>query len=1477
MFVAVFSLSSCCYIIFIPVICASKTLSTTGHPKPGQSEESAQAARAKEDPRVAKSVERVADRVFARRMGVEAGSASSQTLAPFYGNLSVVSTTTADSLMLVRQSDCSLTLGEFNLDYSNGTSTVTVTSTTPNYEKTIHDNAFLSTTPDAYPNGCASSAAGAASALYAYLGQEKNNGPYVAATTNGDSILTSAIGSSYVVTPGAMLTPDIPPFSITAADLNKDGNLDLISINTDGLNGSVTVYLNNGDGTFKPGVNYDMPSDVMSFGAAGDLDGDGNTDVLVNVQNGGFMVLSGKGDGTLKAPVSVATGGQTTFFAEKFILADVNGDKKLDIITAQGQVFLNSGDGVNFTYPGPAFPAVANPSNGLAPGLVVLDFDKDGKMDLAVDDGNSIRIYLGNGTGVFTTGPAYATISNRGLITGTDIDGDGNLDVWAGSGGDAAYTGDDYLMNQAYALMGNGDGTFAGAPSLPVKYTGTNLVDLNGDGRPDLVGYVFNATTSEFDTYLTNASGVPAFSSSLPAAAGVQVDSYAVGAFDTNSSTHAGLIYLSAAPQTQSFYLALGTGDGKFSAPTQIPVPSLVPAPGFDINENITGLHAADFNHDGKLDIVYSFEDQSSIGSQLYYEGFAVQLGNGDGTFAAPQIVYTYQNQNAPAQAFSNILSFVSDVNKDNFADVFLIVPPITVGNAPTVELFVGNGDGTFKAPNTLNVTPTVFPPVNDGSYGTPFALADLNGDGKLDLVTGGSSADSSTPEIAITLGNGDGTFQPPTILKLGGFGFAGSPALADFDGDGKIDLYMGGVIEGANLGVFPGKGDGTFNTIANADGTVSAPDAVLLSAGGGAVGVDLNNDKLPDLIVGGVILINKSSVTPPTQAATSTIVSANPNPSNVGADVLLTATISSTTAGTITGTVTFFDGSTQIGTGSVSMSGQVGVATFTTSTLSEGSHAITAQYGGDANYSTSTSPAYTQSVTNGGALAVTTTTATSSLNPSIVGANVTFTATVVPTAPSASKPSGALVTAATPTGTVTFKDGSTTLGTGTLTSGATTFSTAALTQGSHTISAVYGGDTNYATSTGTVTQVVNAATSKAATTTALVSSLNPSTTGTNVVFTATVTSTTAGTITGTVSFLDGGTVIRNATIGTGGRATFQTTALTQGTHAITAQYLGDSTGYATSTSPAVSQVVNAAAGKAATSTALSASSTNAVAGTNITFTATVTSTTAGTISGSVAFLDGGTQIGTGTMGAGGVTTYSNNTLTAGSHTITASYGGDTNYATSTSPSVGVTITAAGGSFTVAASPSSVTVSPSTPATTQITVSPSGAFSAPVSFSCAATTSFGCTFSPTSVTPSGGAASTMLTITYNPTAQAAPARRTSSVLLSPNGGGSSNTGTGGAQSAATAVALAHPFGFSFACGGELLALALLSISRRKNAPRAIAAHTRLAYAVVVCALAVTVMAGCSGNGSSPQSTTISVNATSGITVVSTPISVNFTK
>jgi uncharacterized repeat protein (TIGR01451 family) len=193
-------------------------------------------------------------------------------------------------------------------------------------------------------------------------------------------------------------------------------------------------------------------------------------------------------------------------------------------------------------------------------------------------------------------------------------------------------------------------------------------------------------------------------------------------------------------------------------------------------------------------------------------------------------------------------------------------------------------------------------------------------------------------------------------------------------------------------------------------------------------------------------------------KAASSTSVGLSPSSSTYGQSVTVTATVTSS-AGTPSGTVTFMDGSNTLGTGALSG----GIATFTTSTLTGGTHSVTAVYGGDSTFSGSTSTAASQTVNT----AATTISIGSTANPATAGQAVVLIASV-----------STSVSGAAPSGTVTFKEGSTTLGTGTLSSGSASFTTSALAVGTHSITAVYGGDTNYSASTTTtaLSQVVQQA-----------------------------------------------------------------------------------------------------------------------------------------------------------------------------------------------------------------------------------------------------------------------------------------------------------------------------------------------------------------------------------------------------------------
>jgi hypothetical protein len=283
--------------------------------------------------------------------------------------------------------------------------------------------------------------------------------------------------------------------------------------------------------------------------------------------------------------------------------------------------------------------------------------------------------------------------------------------------------------------------------------------------------------------------------------------------------------------------------------------------------------------------------------------------------------------------------------------------------------------------------------------------------------------------------------------------------------------------------------------------------------------------------------------------ATTTTGLVSSINPSVSGKPVTFTATVSSPSGGTPTGKVAFRNGATVLATNLLSG----GTVSFTTSKLPAGLDSMTAVYGGDSNFSSSTSSPVDQRV-----LEATTTALSSSLNPSTYERAVTFTATV--TSSFGSPPDGEAVT---------FMKGTKTLGMGTLSGGSASFATSSLPVGTNPITAVYGGASNFG---GSKSKAVSQVVSKVTTTTALVSSQNPSSVGQSVTFTASVTPEFSSKVTGTVTFYDGTTLLK--TIGlSGGVAKFTTKTLASGTHSITATYNGS--GSFLGSSASLTQTVN--------------------------------------------------------------------------------------------------------------------------------------------------------------------------------------------------------------------------------------------------------------------------------------------------------------
>jgi hypothetical protein len=284
---------------------------------------------------------------------------------------------------------------------------------------------------------------------------------------------TSSAANSFL--PQVSYTVGSGPAEDRVADLNGDGKKDIVAENS-GSN-TVSLLVGNGDGTFKAAVNYGTGTNPWSL-EIGDVNGDGKLDMVTcNEAANTVSVLLGNGDGTFQAAVSYTTGANTT--PECMRLGDLNGDSKLDIVTANAgnndlSVLLNNGNG---TFGSPAtFDTDTHPTS-----IAIADLNGDGKQDLVSANyaTNNVSVLLGKGAGTFQAAVNNACGAAPETVIAADLNGDGKPDVATVN----------YTPSTASVLLNNGNGTLA----THVDYTtgsgpySLDAADLNHDGVPDLV------------------------------------------------------------------------------------------------------------------------------------------------------------------------------------------------------------------------------------------------------------------------------------------------------------------------------------------------------------------------------------------------------------------------------------------------------------------------------------------------------------------------------------------------------------------------------------------------------------------------------------------------------------------------------------------------------------------------------------------------------------------------------------------------------------------------------------------------------------------------------------------------------------------------------------------------------------------------------------------------------------------------------
>jgi len=895
--------------------------------------------------------------------------------ANFTGNLTTVAVSESDLFALNQQADCSLNLDDaaYTVNLSVPTFGYTLAASTPHYEMVLHNAAGLTTTPGNYTAGCGNTNVGISSRKIVFPGTTTGNvrvyaGHFYNSLVGRDQIFVSTAQTNDTFQATTSLTDPNNVVDLATSDLNGDGNGDLVSIEdstTSGASAQATVFLGKSDGTFQ------APSSITLSGANAisavidDFNGDGKKDVVVStfdLSSGGatfyLNFLAGNGDGTFK-PVQTYTETPPTSVPQVLgsayyglISADLRGSGHKDLVTSAGIVLVGNGDGTFSQSATLAFPPVSA-SSEWGPNVVAADFNKDGKPDLAVDNGATIQIFTGKGDGTFTLKSTYSTIGNVGYLVAQDIDGDGNIDLWTGDGNNGSLGSDQFDYNLGYALMGNGDGTFRGAPSQPFAYTGTNLGSLRGGGSIDAVGVNSNNT---FTSYLGDGKGRftagPSLVFSPITLSGtsytVGLDSYAVG--DIDGDGFADLVYLGTNFYGPNYapgvFVATGKGDGSFNAPVFIPTPPFVQAPDIDVNPVLSGIRLADMNHDGKLDLVYTYNTYS-YNLHTDYFGVAVQLGNGDGTFQTTStLTQLYSGANAPNPGAYEI-GLIGNVNNDANPDMLILSGLSGNSQGFTLQVYLGTGTGSFSAPKTVT---GLMPGGLYQSY-SPLLLEDMNNDGTPDLVALQSDTATGNLQIAIALGNGDGTFKSPNLTTYASqYIVDGGLAVADFNGDGKLDVATFSFIGPTGSGIALGNGDGTLQT-GGSSSNVSPAQTFFVGGGGATVALDLNGDGKPDILSGSVVLLNQGASSTGTLITPSVTVAPSASSITTTQALNVTVTVNGGTGNpTPTGSVTLSSGAYTSAATTLSSGGAM--ITIPAGSLATGTDTLAVDYTPDAGSS---------------------------------------------------------------------------------------------------------------------------------------------------------------------------------------------------------------------------------------------------------------------------------------------------------------------------------------------------------------------------------------------------------------------------------------------------------------------------------------------------------------------------------------------
>lgn len=607
------------------------------------------------------------------------------------------------------------------------------------------------------------------------------------------------------------LTVGATPHSVAAGDINRDGNPDFIANGHEFALGAVSVWLGDGHGGYLPPPSPIPAAVTVGVGrpdhvALADVNGDGSLDLVAVANGSGGQYSVELGDGTGRFTRATTAFGSANGISG-LTIGDLNEDGKADFIaTGREVVLVRLGTSAGGVTAGPDVPT-PNPA-----GTALADVNGDRHLDMLVLSANTLLVRLGDGTGRFTNAPGGAIpVGARPSVIATgDVDEDGAVDVLTTN----------VTASTVSVRLGNGQGGFR-APATPDVSVGPSphqlgLSDFNRDGHLDFVCTTLNGfTTTTVSVRLGDGRG--GFTTGAVPELTVGIHPFGLALSDCNRDGQpdllVGNIGYPSGPARGTYgtvSVRLSDGTGQFVVPA---------APRVPIEGGARVTRTGDFNNDGRLDLLTLC--QNAAGGAV-----SLRLGAGRGRFVLPPAPTSL-----PSRLVTETLT-TGDVNNDGNLD-FVVDEIVAFQGARRPVTFLGNGQGGFTARPFLTSEPFSDNPLQ-------MQLVDLTGDGYLDLFTVEQNSFTSQGRIRVRTGDGTGTFGVPlTTLFVSAF----AARLGDVNGDGKLDLLLGG---GSQVTVRLGDGNGDFPAALPAQVTLANRGSIFE-----IVTADLNGDGKLDFVVG--------------------------------------------------------------------------------------------------------------------------------------------------------------------------------------------------------------------------------------------------------------------------------------------------------------------------------------------------------------------------------------------------------------------------------------------------------------------------------------------------------------------------------------------------------------------------------------------------------------------------------------------------